>query len=357
MYKRRQNFKEEAAKKQRLDNKYSNDVDNLFINFMVIYQPQTTFLKGFLTSLDIHLLKMTCSSLNERLSVSKSDIKCSNLYYLALVRAHYSLALWVFEAKYFKTMRYSGLGLKEERQERFKLLFLNTHTERDEIAQKTLLQLIIQTRRNGRSIKDGSVARSKNLNLLKWSQSLGIINLDCTKDKSNEYGYSMIATGSYNVEVLKWGVDDLGWKLPGYIARMALRLGCLPIFEYIVGKGKLDLNDKSLCSIAAEKKDLKLLKYLRQLNVDWNEKTLMKAALHGDYEMFSWALENGCELGVRNNIHWDMCEKAIIGGSLEILKLMRQHGCQWYYCATLTAIEYKRMDMFEWMIQNGCPST
>jgi len=53
----------------------------------------------------------------------------------------------------------------------------------------------------------------------------------------------------------------------------------------------------SLCTLAAEKGDLNLLKWLHQHGVPWNEETCQAAIRQNHFHVLKWAIERGCRTG------------------------------------------------------------
>ena len=78
-----------------------------------------------------------------------------------------------------------------------------------------------------------------------------------------------------------------------------------------------------MCYTIAGAGGLEVLKHVREQGCEWNENTCRSAALGGHLELLKWARANGC---LWNE---DTCSGAASGGHLEILKWARANGCLW----------------------------
>ena len=78
---------------------------------------------------------------------------------------------------------------------------------------------------------------------------------------------------------------------------------------------------RTFCSAAAERGDLKCLQALRSGGFEWDAGTCTKAAAGGHLEVLQWAREQGCP--------WDetTCTEAARCGHLEVLQWAVENGC------------------------------
>lgn len=60
---------------------------------------------------------------------------------------------------------------------------------------------------------------------------------------------------------------------------------------------------------------------------------------------------------IKNNYPLDsvLFERVIGTYNLELLKVIRDEGCPWDENAILSALAHHRMDIFNWLLQEGCP--
>ena len=97
----------------------------------------------------------------------------------------------------------------------------------------------------------------------------------------------------------------------------ATKNGYLGLLKWVrdVGAGWRECTQgTSLCSHAAGRGHLEVLKSARQNGCGWDCTTCSSAAAGGHLEVLKWARQNGCE--------WDShtCSNAALGGHLEVLK-------------------------------------
>ena len=103
------------------------------------------------------------------------------------------------------------------------------------------------------------------------------------------------------------------------------------------------------CHIAAQRGNIRLLKYLRENGCHWNEYTCSHAARNGHLEVLKWARQNGCP--------WSeyTCFQAAENGHLEVLKWARENGCPWNEYTCFGAAENGHLEVLKWARKNGCP--
>jgi hypothetical protein len=100
---------------------------------------------------------------------------------------------------------------------------------------------------------------------------------------------------------------------------------------------------------AAERGDLKLLKWLHKHECPWDANTCDWAAIKGRLDILQWVREHGCP--------WreDTCWCAARGGHLQLLKWLRAHGCAWDADTCSEAALLGRLDILKWAHAQGCP--
>ena len=83
------------------------------------------------------------------------------------------------------------------------------------------------------------------------------------------------------------------------------------------------LGDWRTCYTVSRAGGLEVLKHVREQGCEWDESTCSAAADGGHLEVLKWLRANGCE--------WDerTCSGAAEGGHLDILKWARANGCEW----------------------------
>jgi len=107
---------------------------------------------------------------------------------------------------------------------------------------------------------------------------------------------------------------------------------------------------KDACKYAAYGGQLEVLKWLRELGCERDEDEILGfAAQQGQLETVKWAREKGCT--------WteNVCTVAAEGGQLEVLKWLRELGCPWDSNTLKAAIGQGKFDVFLWAFENRCP--
>lgn len=126
--------------------------------------------------------------------------------------------------------------------------------------------------------------------------------------------------------------------------------GCsLKVLQWLRGRG-CPWDERTCHSYSPfDKGRLKFIQWARAHGCPWDKGTCSSAANTGSLDVLQWARANGCP--------WDeaTCEEAASGGCLEVLKWARKHGCPWDE-RTYRAAASSRDDIFQWVIENGCPS-
>jgi hypothetical protein len=105
----------------------------------------------------------------------------------------------------------------------------------------------------------------------------------------------------------------------------------------------------SLCTIAATEGQLEVLKWLRENDFPWSERTCNVAAQGGHLEVLQWAHANGCPWD------WETCRMAALRDHLEILQWARANDCPWDATTCSGAAEGGHLKVLQWAHANGCP--
>jgi len=91
-----------------------------------------------------------------------------------------------------------------------------------------------------------------------------------------------------------------------------------------------------------------VLEFLVSIGVQVTHHLISDAALIGNKPMISYAIRKGYPM---NEI---ACENAVIGGHLNILKLLRQNNCPWIAnTISIVAAKYGRLLCMVWTLRNG----
>ena len=83
--------------------------------------------------------------------------------------------------------------------------------------------------------------------------------------------------------------------------------------------------------------------------MDMDSNLCTEAARKGHLEVLRWAHQNGCP--------WDgrTCARAAEGGHLEVLQWAHENGCPWDSCTCTNAASKGHLEVLQWAYLNGCP--
>ena len=128
--------------------------------------------------------------------------------------------------------------------------------------------------------------------------------------------------------------------------------GCLSTLKHLHRQGRLQGKENEVFNTASQGGHLEVLKWLRSVGFQWNERICAFAAMGGHLEELKWLRANGCP--------WDeeTCEFAATGGTgghLEVLQWARANGCQWGTSTCVFAAMRGHLDVLQWARANGCP--
>ena len=161
-----------------------------------------------------------------------------------------------------------------------------------------------------------------------------------------------------SVKILRWLVEEKGWKLNKDTGSRAGLGGSVEVLEYLKFMGyKFDVglqvrrckNTWNACDGAARGGHLKALEFLRGLDppCHWDESTSFDAARGGHLEVLKWARSQDPPCP------WDedTCVEAARGGHLEVLKWARSQDppCPWGQCTCSKAALGGHLDVLKWV--------
>ena len=110
----------------------------------------------------------------------------------------------------------------------------------------------------------------------------------------------------------------------------------------------------AVCTWAASRGDLKMLKWARENGSPWNNMTFAKGSASGNLDLLKYAKENGCP---SNSDDWmEMASThAAEKGHLEVLKWLREEGCPWSDSTCSGAAGGGHLEVLKWLREAGCP--
>ena len=118
-------------------------------------------------------------------------------------------------------------------------------------------------------------------------------------------------------------------------------------YERVVGL--LGEAAKHVCTHAALRGSVRLLKWTRVNNLDWSANTCSCAAYNGHLPALQYLHENGCP--------WDSstCHYAAENGHLPALQYLHENGCPWDDMTCWHASDNKHWDCLQYLVDNKCP--
>ncbi len=179
-----------------------------------------------------------------------------------------------------------------------------------------------------------------------------------------------------NIEIVKF-LDEHGCEIDLYITCYgAAHNGNIIMLEWLIEKG-CTFDDETTYD-AACKGHFEIVKLLKEkYNCELSDCIPVFAIKFGRLDILQWSIENGCvfdeshgyyEAAITNNfdiIKWmqemgyvldsDTCTGAIIGGHLELLKYLKDYGCE-YDSSDLAcnlASSYGHLHILKWTRENG----
>ena len=138
--------------------------------------------------------------------------------------------------------------------------------------------------------------------------------------------------------------------------KAAISNGLLGVVRRLIANELLDSDpeledyclDESLTALAAETGHLEILKLLRFHGCPWNEHTPANAARKGHLHILQYAHAHGCP--------WNESTPACAAqkGHLPLLQYAHTHRCPWNARTTTHAAYYGHIKCFDYAIEHGC---
>lgn len=144
--------------------------------------------------------------------------------------------------------------------------------------------------------------------------------------------------------------SEKGCKWDMWTCHTAAINGHFDIFKWALSNG-CPCDDTFTTANLAQNGELEMLKVARKYGCPWDERTCANAAENGHLDVLKWAQENGCP--------WDewTCTNAAANGHLEVLRWARDHKCPWTYKTYSRAKSSGNSKLFEYVQDQGCPSS
>jgi ankyrin repeat protein len=188
-----------------------------------------------------------------------------------------------------------------------------------------------------------SACRKGQFEALKWIS-------ENYEDDSGIGGYRDSSCGCCNsaaqrgqLEILKWLHEHYDTNCNDYTMRMAISSGHLETVKFLLAIG---CQSDSACYEAVEVGSLDILKALVSHDCEWDDAVIDGAAARGHLDIIEWANDNGIPFTD------SACHYAAGFGQLDTLKWLRAKGCPWDEDTT----KYASTDeIYDWAKSNGCP--
>ena len=186
-----------------------------------------------------------------------------------------------------------------------------------------------------------------------WRKQKGMFYLKRRAPRILRY-QEAVATG--RLDVLKWLLDH------GEVIPHELPVGCVAgihgqkeVIEWLLEIPSRvqylypDNTQKDVMRGAAKGGHLELIKHLREKGCEWEESACAAAAYEGHVHVLEYLRTNDCPWGE------GACTCAASGNQLDTLKWLRERGCPWDFNAPAMAAENGHFEMLKWMREHGCP--
>ena len=118
-------------------------------------------------------------------------------------------------------------------------------------------------------------------------------------------------------------------------------------YERVVGL--LGEAAKHVCTHAALRGSVRLLKWARVNNLDWSANTCsLRSPIMDDLPALQYLHENGCP--------WDSstCSSAALNGHFPALQYLHENGCPWDEYTLLFAADSQHWDCLQYAVDNKC---
>lgn len=152
------------------------------------------------------------------------------------------------------------------------------------------------------------------------------------------------------LHIVRWIIDNNKCNRRDLerITEFAVENGKLDFLEWLKSQDKLILRD-DLCISAAKNRDIKMLKWLGDNGVVWDESISSYIASYGQLDDLKWMSKNGIPFGP------GVCENLAFIGHLEGLKWARNNDYPWNEWTCAAAVSEGCLDCLRWARKNGCP--
>lgn len=352
---------------------------NPFLFWSLNYHPYNTVFRGFLTRLDISILRLTCKSLNELLGsivfstpekhrfkitdvldyqVLKPSNFPSNRIQAAINEKHFRLAAWLKKEGFPVDL---GIDVNS-------VIYLTpiVDLEEEKNAQKTLLNSLIVRQ----ILLTFGCAANGNLEMLQHFckptkksisddyRPLGFLqHWDDHLIGTNFVVNACIGASLYgHVEILRWIdenqlLESNGWHKQ--CAVFAAAMGRVNVLEFF--KGNEILQNPRLFQAAAYSGQLEVVKFLQKNGTPWFDGTCYSAAQRGHLDIIKWAIENGCPFD-KNDIVYFAAEN----GSIHILEWCRDSGIDFVFDSEIwisvaCSSDENNIHVLDWLVKNKIP--
>ena len=179
-----------------------------------------------------------------------------------------------------------------------------------------------------------------------------------------------------DLELLKWAREEKQCRWDATTSWEAASKGNMKTLNYLCEENCP--MDEQTCAEAAENGHWEVLKFLREMKkVPWDHNTTSAAAAEGNFEMLKWCRQRecpwnigtsrgACQSGHLEMLKWAMANGCMANettmseaaeyGQLQCLIFLRSQGVNWDYRTCKMAMKHGHRDVYEYAVENGCPT-
>jgi len=137
--------------------------------------------------------------------------------------------------------------------------------------------------------------------------------------------------------------------------------GHVAVLEWLTGKLGVSFHQWSdrgsrLCCLAAASGHLAVLQWASRHGCAacWEENVCKAAVVNYRLETLQWLVDTEQHPRHRAALTSRVSLAATQGGHLEVLQLLRRHGCEWNATIPHTAAKHGNLEVLQWAVSEGC---
>jgi hypothetical protein len=151
------------------------------------------------------------------------------------------------------------------------------------------------------------------------------------------------------VPKLQWLRNEQGCALPDDISFYAARSGSVDTLRWLRECGS-SFNTET-CKGAAASAQLHVLQFLYDEGCEWDKEACSAAAKHNHFSTLQWLHDQGCLWD-----EWAICGDAAEVGSMEMLLYLKQLDCEYHEDTMIGAAMRGQLAICQFLVAELCPS-